>query len=127
MATTRIEFKKGDNKTITFRMPIDSYEEGSTLSFTAKPEADNDSGDTAAVIDKEFGQSDVTEVGDDYATYTLEFEPADTAGITFDDGQRKIKYQGEFQYVTPDGHVESFPSTSDFIEVTVHADIKRAT
>ena len=65
-------FKKGDNVNHSFSMPIGDYSAGGTLFFAAKPEADNDATDAAAVIDKSFSDSVVVE-GDDYAVWSLAF------------------------------------------------------
>lgn len=119
-------FKKGDNQTHYFKLPIADYVEGGTLYFVAKPAVDNDATDAAAVIDKSFTDSVVTEDAE-YATWELEFEPGDITGVNFSDGENSKKYIGEFQLVAADGSVSSFPDNNNYIEVIIYADIKRAT
>lgn len=118
-------FKKGDNVNHVFKMPIDDYSAGGTLFFAAKPEADNDATDAAAVIDVEFSDSVVT-TDATYATWALAFEPGDITGVNFSDGEKKKSYIGEFQFVDSSGNVSTFPNDDNFIEVIIYADIKRA-
>ena len=123
---TTMEFKKGDNVNHSFKLPIGDYTTGGTLYFTAKPAVDNDATDAAAVIDKSFTDSDVTE-DSTYATWALAFEPGDITGVNFSNGEKAKKYLGEFQWVESDGTVHSYPADDNFIEVIIYADIKRAT
>lgn len=127
---TKMEFKKGDGRTHYFKIPASSWSAAGTLWFTAKPAIDGDATDAAAVIDKSFTDSVVTDEtinGVAYKKYTLAFTAADTSDISFADGAKKKKYLGEFQFVPITGSPSSFPDTDNFIEVLVYADIKRAT
>lgn len=122
-----IEFKKGDGITHYFKIPLNSWTAGGTLSFTAKETVDNDSADALAVIDKKFTDSAVDVLSDPlYAIYTLAFLPNDIKA-DFADGATKKLYLGEFQYIPSDGIPESFPGNDKFITTTIYADIKRGT
>lgn len=121
-----MEFKKGDKVTHYFKLPIANYSTGGKLFFAAKSAPDNDATDAAAVIDKSFTDS-VVAVDATYATWTLAFVAADIIGVNFSSGEKKKSYLGEFQFVDASGNVTSFPSTDDYIEVIIYADIKRKT
>ncbi len=126
-----MNFKRGDGLTHYFQMPVDGWVAGGKLFFAAKPAIDDDVTDAAAVIDKEFTDSDVIDSNhelDDpnYTTYQLSFAPDDIVAITFGSEKRK-KYLGEFQFVPPSGVPETFPGNDDFIDVIIYADIKRGT
>lgn len=127
-----MEFKKGDGQTHYFAIPEDAWTPGGSLFFAAKPAVDNDATDAAAVINKEFTDSDI--VGADHeeyvagdVTYELSFLPGDITGVSFDNGEKKKKYLGEFQYVPDTGVPESFPGDDEYIEVLIYGDIKRGT
>lgn len=119
-----IEFKKGDNVTHFFKLPVANYSAGGTLSFVAKPSVDNDATDATAVIDKDFSDS-VVVVDSVWATWTLAFVPADIVGVNFTNGEKKKKYLGEFVFTTSGGAKTSFPADDEFIDVIIYADIKR--
>jgi len=120
-----MEFKKGDNVNHAFKMAIADYTTGGALYFTAKPAVDNDATDATAVIDKAFTDSVVT-TDATYATWSLAFVPADITGVNFSNGERKLTYLGEFQFVSATGVVSTFPSDDNFIEVIIYADIRRS-
>lgn len=131
MARATMNFKKGDSITHYFRLPTASWSAGGALFFAAKSAPDDDATDGAAVIDKEFSDSDIVTIGHDeylvgFVTYALNFLAADTSAVSFADGSKKKKYLGEFQFVPTDNQPQSFPGDDDFIEVIVYADIKRA-
>lgn len=119
-------FKYGDRVVHYFKMPIADYSAGGKLWFAAKPSPDNDTTDGAAVIDKSFTDSVVT-TDATWATWTLEFLPADLQNISFASGEDELDYEGEFQFVDASGHPKSYPDDNNYIEVKVYADIKRAT
>lgn len=122
-----LELKRGDGATRQFKLPISLYHVGAILGFAAKPIPDNDVTDAAAVISREFTDADVDIVTDpNYAIYTMVFDPADTASITFDTSQNETRkiYVGEFQYKTLTGNPVSFPGNDDYIEVIVYADVR---
>jgi len=128
MSKATMEFKKGDRVTHYFMMPVDSWSAGGKLFFAAKTVPDDDSTDSAAVIDKTFDDTVVTEetVGlITYKKYTLAFIGSDTQDVSFADGSKRKKYLGEFQFVPSGGQPVSFPGDDSFIEVLVYADIKR--
>lgn len=125
----KIEFKRGDAATHYFKIPTANWTAGGTLWFAAKPAVDADATDAAAVINKSFTDSVVTDEtinGVAHKKYTLAFVAADTANVTFTDGTTKNKYKGEFQFVPTSGAPVSFPADDKYIEVLVYADIKRA-
>ena len=126
-----MEFKKGDGRTHWFKIPVDDWSSGGALFFTAKPAIDNDATDAAAVIDKEFDDTDLTTNetinGVVYKVYELNFDPGDIVGVNFTDGQKKKKYLGEFQFVPNGGNPSTFPDDDNFIEVVIYADVKRGT
>lgn len=126
MATATMRFKKGDGTTKIVKIPIDAWSSGGTLFFAAKTQPDDDSTDAAAVIKKDFDDSYVT-TDSTWATYTLSFDPADTANISFSDGSSERTYDGEFQFVPVSGDPVSYPGNDDYIEVIVYADINRRT
>ncbi|MCA9325948.1 hypothetical protein KDA23_07895 [Candidatus Saccharibacteria bacterium] len=121
----QMKFKKGDDVTHTFKLPVAEYTAGGTLYFTAKPVVDNDATDAAAVIDKSFGDADSTDSS--YATWSCAFEPGDITGVNFSNGEKKKSYLGEFQWIESDGTVHTYPADDNFIEVIIYADIRRAT
>lgn len=126
-----MHFKRGDGLTHYFQIPISSWSAGGKLFFAAKPTVDDDITDAAAVIDKEFTDSDIVDSSHemydaDYTTYELSFIPGDIVSITFGTDKRK-KYLGEFQFVPVSGVPETFPGDDDYIDVIIYADIKRGT
>lgn len=122
-----MEFKRGDTVTHYFKLPIASYVAGSFLFFAAKPLVDNDTADTAAVINKKFTDSSVNLVSNPgYATYTLTFVPADIVGVTFLNGESEKDYLGEFQFIAPSANPISFPANNKYITVKIYADIRLA-
>lgn len=126
-----MEFKRGDGLTHYFQVPEDSYEAESKLFFAAKPQPDDDTDDLSAVIDKEFGDSDIVddtheEYVEGLVTYELAFVPNDIT-VSFADGSTNKRYLGEFQYIPAGGFPSSSPEDDNFIEVIVYADIKRGT
>ena len=130
MATPPMELKKGDVQTHYFQMPIESWAAGGTLWFTAKPLIDNDTTDAAAIVNKSFSDTDVVlsdhEMYDaDYATYELEFLPADITNVTFDEGETRRSYIGEFVHIDASNLPQTFPVDDTFIEVIVFAVVKR--
>ena len=130
MAKSTMRFKRGDINVHYFKMPALSWQSGGTLYFAAKPQVDNDNSDAAAVIDKSFTDADIVNdshpsYDPNFATYELVFNPADITGVTFEDGESRKVYSGEFQFKPNGGHPQSFPNTDDFIEVIIFADIKR--
>lgn len=125
-----MEFKKGDGVTHYFKIPTTSWTAGGTLWFAAKTAPDADATDAAAVINKSFSDSVVTDEtisGVAYKKYTLAFVAADTSAVSFADGSKKKKYLGEFQFVPSSGAPVSYPGNDSYIETIVYADIKRAT
>lgn len=128
-----MDFKKGDAQTHYFQMPTTAWTAGGLLWFAAKPAVDNDAADAAAVINKSFNDSTIVQVGDadaaeilvGYVTYRLVFNPADIINVSFESGESKKEYLGEFEFVSGTGVPESFPSDDDFIDVIIYADIKR--
>lgn len=118
-----MEFKRGDDVQHFFELPIASYQAGGTLTFIAKPVVDNDSSNTAAVIQRDFDDT-AADVSTTAAIWTLDFPPADTLGIVYEDGASSRQFLGEFQYTQSNGQIKSFPGNNDFIEVVVFGDIK---
>lgn len=124
-----MEFKKGDAAVHYFKIPAANWSAGGTLWFAAKTKPDADLTDAAAVINKSFTDSVVTnETIDDvsYKVYTLAFNAEDTSAVSFSDGSTKKRYLGEFQFVPLNGDPISFPADNHYINVIVYADIKRA-
>jgi hypothetical protein len=132
--TPQMDFKKGDLQTHYFQLPLEAWTPGGTLWFAAKPDPDNDASDSAAVINKSFGDADIVGALDDdnaeytvgFVTYRLTFEPTDV-NVSFDGGDKNKHFLGEFEFVSSVGEPESFPSDDQFIDVIVYADIKRGT
>lgn len=127
-----MEFKKGDVQHHYFQLPEDAWFPGGLLWFAAKPAVDNDNSDAAAVINKSFDDtcvvdSDHDEFSGGFVTYELKFLPGDISNVSFEGGEKKKAYLGEFQYVSSLGEPETFPSDDEFIDVVVYADIKRGT
>jgi hypothetical protein len=127
-----IEFKKGDANTHYFQIPVDSWTPGGLLFFTAKPQPDDDATDAAAVIDKQFDDTAVVGPSHEmyetaWVTYQLDFLPGDITNVSFADGSKNKKYEGEFQYVPDTGLPQSFPGDDEFIETIIYADIRRST
>lgn len=128
-----MDFKKGDAQTHYFQMPAESWTAGGLLWFAAKPAVDNDATDAATVINKSFNDSKIVNPGDQdddqylagYVTYRLAFLPADIINVSFEDGESKKNYLGEFQFVSGTGVPESYPADDTFIDVIIYADIKR--
>lgn len=132
MATkTIMNFKRGDDNFHYFRLPLANWASGSTLSFAAKEQVDNDSTNALAVIKKSFTGSAIVaptheQYVDDSTTYELEFNPVDITNVTYSNGEKMKKYLGEFQLLYPgDDPVVSYPNDSNFIEVRIHGDILR--
>lgn len=131
MATTPMEFKRGDGLTHYFQLETDSWTPGGQLYFTVKEEVDNDNADAAAVINKSFSDSNIVLSDDEmyeagWITYRLPFVPTDISStITFADGASSNDYLGEFTFDPADGEPTSFPGTDDYIPVVIYADIKR--
>lgn len=120
-----MDFKHGSPRTHYFVIPRSDYVVGAKLWFTAKPAADNDNTDSAAVINKQFGDADVILSATD-ATYTLQFVPTDVT-VTFAVGETKKKFKGEFTYLASDNTpLDVWPADDDYIPVVVYNDIKRA-
>lgn len=127
-----MEFKKGDVQHHYFQIAEDAWFPGGLLWFAAKPAVDNDNTDASAVINKSFDDTKI--VGPDhdeydgaFVTYELKFMPTDIVNVSFEDGEKKKNYLGEFQYVSSLGEPETFPSDDEFIDVVIYADIKRGT
>lgn len=128
----QMNFKKGDDNIHYFRMSEAVFVPGGTLWFAAKPAVDNDGADSAAVINKSFTDANIVDntheqYVEGYATYELVFLPGDITSITYANGEKLKKYIGEFQLVSALNTVKSFPDDSNFIEVIIHADVKRGT
>jgi hypothetical protein len=128
MAKATMEFKRGAGLTHTFSIPLDAWSAGGTLFFAAKPAPDDDSSDTAAVIDRGFDDtytSDVTINGVAYKKYTLPFVVGDiSSSVSFADGSKKQNYLGDFKFVPLSGEPMIFPGDDSFIEVIIYANIK---
>lgn len=126
MATrTTMAFKRGDNTTHTFSVPIDVYEVGSSLFFGAKEVPDDDNTDALGVIKKTFTDSHVDISDGENAVWSLSFIPSDTSSISFADGSNSKTFKGEFQLVRPTKGVVSYPGNDEYIDVYVYADINR--
>ena len=126
-----MEFKRGNDLTHYFQLPVDSWVPGGLLWFTAKPAVDNDNTDANAVINKSFDDSKVITSDDseylaDYVTYRLEFAPSDVTNVSFSDGAKKNEYLGEFTIVSALGTEETYPGDDNYIKTIIYADIKRA-
>ena len=135
MATkATIEFKRGDQTTHVLQLPVASYVPGALIAFTAKPSPDNDPFDLASVINKEFGEAALATPTNQfaayynllYATYVMQFFPADMLKVTFPAGTSELDYVGEFKYTTPGQAPISFPADNNYIKVRIFADIKRS-
>ena len=118
----KIEFKRGDSKTITITIPRAIYEDNSKLLFTAKPEVDNDKADTNAKIEATATFEGLTEVG---AIFRFNFKPSDTDKVEFGADGEAVELNGELEYITPSGKVLSFPNNNKFLKVVVYPDIRR--
>lgn len=122
MATTTMIFKRNDNVHHSFSLPIDDYEVGTELFFGAKEVIDDDTSDTLAVLKKTFTDSDVS-LTITTATWSMSFEPSDTASISFSDGSDEKHFKGEFQLVRPTKGTVSYPDKNNYIDVIVYADV----
>jgi hypothetical protein len=123
-------FKKGDGLSHGFKIPASSFVPGGKLWFTAKKVIDNDATDALAVIKKQFDDtvvSNVTVKGVAYKRWQLDFVPADIVNVNYANGQKKLKFLGEFQIVPLVGAPTSFPADDEFIEVIIYADVMRGT
>lgn len=121
-----LKIMRGDGVTRLVKVPISLYSAGAVLGFSAKPVVDNDTGDSAAVINKQFTDSSVDLVSDpNYAIYSCTFIPADTLSIAFDEGVTENHYFGQFQYKTLTSDPKSYPADNNYIDVVVYADVRR--
>lgn len=126
-----MEFKRGNDLTHYFQLPVDSWVPGGLLWFTAKPSIDNDNTDASAVINKSFDDdkiilSDDPEYLTGYVTYKLDFAPTDLVNVVFENGAKKKTYLGEFTIVSALNTEETFPGDDNYINTIIYADIKRA-
>ena len=121
----RIEFKRGDGVTHFFSIPTANWSAGGKLFFTAKPAADDDLTDAAAIINAPFTDANMVNDGVN-VKYTCYFPPAATNSITMGT-MTKIDYKAEFQFVSAAGVPSTFPGNDKYLDAVVYADIRRAT
>lgn len=124
-----IEFTRGDGAHHTFSLPASSWSPGGKLFFAAKPAVDDDTADTAAIINHSWGDDAVTDVtvgGIAYKRYACYFPATATKNIP-SNGASEATYLGEFQFVPAAGDPITFPATSDKLETKVYFDIKVGT
>lgn len=129
---TVMEFKRGTGVTHYLSIPLSAYTVGSNLFFTAKPLIDNDVTDNAAVINKEFNDSNIVGPTDPnyvagYATYQLTFDPIDIMGISFPAGITVLDYLGEFKFEAPAADPVTFPADNDYIDVKIYGNVRLET
>ncbi len=118
----KIEFKRGDSKTMTVSLPREIYENGAKLHFSAKPVVDNDKTDQNAKIEALAEFVGVTEDG---ASFRFNFTPEATEKVEFNEDGEAVELSGELEYTTPSGKVLSFPNGKKFLRVLVYPDIRR--
>jgi|LSQX01.1.fsa_nt_gb hypothetical protein len=120
-----MDLKRGDNRTIYVNVSASIAPEGSTMYFMAKPQPDDDMGDTNAVISVNSTERVVvhTDKGD-YARFTINLAPTDTNHIEFGD-KKVISLYSEFEVRTLDGKVYSLPGSNKYIRTKVYADVRR--
>lgn len=122
-------FMRNDGTTKYFYMPEDSWSSGGTLNFMAKVIPDNDINNSAAVINKNFTDSNIINNSDPkyktgYVGYKMVFVGSDTSAIAFNNNASQNKYKGQFQWTPSSGSPVSFPANNKYIDVIVYADIK---
>lgn len=119
-----MELKRGDTALHFLTIPKHIAEMVEKIYFMAKPDYDNDLLDEKAVIRKEFSASSKEEM-EGKVQYRLKFDPEDTMGVTFVEGENVKNFKGEFELHTVSGDVYSFPRGKNFIKVKIYADIRR--
>lgn len=119
-----MEFKRGDTVTHTLVIPKLFYKPGLRVFFMAKETMDDDMSDSAAIIARDFRDSDITKQTENEVTYSLRFASSDTNKINFD-GAAKKELQGEFEFRYTDGRVKTFPEKSKPLKVVVYSDVRR--
>lgn len=128
MANT-IEFARGDGIHHSFSMPADAWSAGGRLFFAAKTSIDDDTTDAAAVINRSWDDSSVSDVtinGIAYKKYDCYFPPSATSSIE-SNGAESAEYLGEFQWVPASGDPVTFPPNDPKLQVIVYFDVKRKT
>lgn len=124
-----IDFTRGDAVTHTFSIPTSSWSAGGKLIFGAKPVIDDDLTDGAAIIEKSWTDSAVSDVvinGVAYKQYACYFAPSDTNSIA-SNGAESAQYLGEFQWVNAAGVPTTFPATDPKLTCIVYFDVIRKT
>ena len=119
-----MEFKRGDTVTHTLVIPKLSYKPGLRVFFMAKETMDDDMADSAAIIARDFRDSDIVKQTENEVTYSLRFTPADTNSINLD-GAAKKELQGEFEFRYIDGRVKTFPEKGKPLKIIVYSDVRR--
>lgn len=121
----KIEYSmpRGDSRSFTLKVPIDTYSTGASLFFGMKKTVDDDATDSTAVLKKTLTDSDITATTADYKEYTLSLVPSDTNTITPDN------YLAEVEFVSSDGlTVLTYPDPKVAKWVfTISSDINRRT
>lgn len=107
MASKKIwSMYRGDYKTRKIVVPAGTYTVGGRLLFAVKQQYDNDESDAAAIIDKEYTDSDIVETltnGD--KVYLLVINKADTHNVPITE---PTDYIGEIRYINATGRPTTY-------------------
>lgn len=119
-----LTFKRGTTKSFVIGVPLTSWEEGSMLTFTAKPNTDDDPGDSAAEINIQITEDNKLREDSTRAFFDVVIQPEDTKDIPLE-GSMSKSLQGEFTVVQPNGSRIPFPDT-EYVNITIIANIRNS-
>lgn len=111
---------RGDSFRFFFSMEEAFYKPNTTVYFTAKPELDNDTTNSKAVINKSVSE---VKKSNGKVYWEFQLDPSDTQSIPLEDDKLELQAQFEVRYA--DGRVHTFPTAPAApIKLYVHPDVK---
>lgn len=111
MATEALHFRRKNTEILYIRSKDYDFQDGDILYFTVKPEPDNDSTDSAAIIKKQWTVGVDAEV-DEEGYVRLQLTPSDT-DVDFGEYFYDIKLvSGSVSETLAFGHIKVLPVTT---------------
>lgn len=115
----KYEMTRGDYKEIPFQVPIETYEAGGKVFFTARTVLTDSTDDSDAAITVDVTDADIDSTDASYVYYTLVIPSAKTNSLVL--GADKKKFIAELQWVSPSGK----PTTYDPFDLVIKRDAGR--